>query len=43
LHLFYDYMKLIGKEGGSYKFPRVIKNSKHTDWEEYLDKNYRNK
>ncbi|NTW25087.1 MAG: GH3 auxin-responsive promoter family protein [Lentimicrobium sp.] len=43
LHLFYDYMKLIGKEGGSYKFPRVVKNSTLAHWEEYLDKNYRNK
>lgn len=43
LHLFYDYMKLLGKEGGSHKFPRVIKSSKHTEWEEYLDKNYRKK
>jgi len=43
LHLFYDYMKQCGKEGGSHKFPRVIKNGKHTEWEVYLDKNYRNK
>jgi len=43
LHLFYDYMKLLGKEGGSFKFPRVIKNGKLTEWEAYLDKNYRNK
>ncbi|HPG32836.1 MAG TPA: GH3 auxin-responsive promoter family protein, partial [Lentimicrobium sp.] len=43
LHLFYDYMKLLGKEGGSHKFPRVIKSNKHTEWEEYLDNNYRKK
>ncbi|PKO97801.1 MAG: GH3 auxin-responsive promoter [Bacteroidetes bacterium HGW-Bacteroidetes-9] len=39
LHLFYDYMKLQGKEGGQNKFPRVIKNEKLTQWKEYLDKN----
>ena len=39
LHLFYDYMKLKGKEGGQNKFPRVIKNEKLTQWKEYLDKN----
>lgn len=43
LQLFYDYLKLQGKEGGQNKFPRVIKNEKHTQWEAYLDKNYRNK
>lgn len=43
LHIFYDYMKLIGKEGGQNKFPRVVKNEKHTRWEEYLDNNLRNK
>lgn len=43
LHLFYDYMKQCGKEGGSHKFPRVIKNGKHSEWEDYLDKNFRNK
>lgn len=43
LHLFYDYMKLQGKEGGQNKFPRVVKNEKHNHWEEYLNNNYRNR
>jgi hypothetical protein len=43
LHLFYDYMKLRGKEGGQNKFPRVIKNEKLSHWEAYLDNNVRNK
>lgn len=43
LHLFYDYMKLQGKEGGQNKFPRVVKNEKLTHWEEYLNNNYRSK
>ena len=43
LQLFYDYMKLLGKEGGQNKFPRVIKNEKHTQWEEFLEKTFRNK
>lgn len=43
LHLFYDYMKLQGKEGGQNKFPRVVKNEKQAHWEEYLNNNYRNK
>ena len=33
---FYDYMKYSGKEGSANKFPRVLKNSRITDWEEYL-------
>lgn len=36
--VFYDYLKLQGKEGGQNKFPRVLKNSKITEWEEYLKK-----
>lgn len=43
LQLFYDYMKMRGKEGGQNKFPRVIKNDQQTQWEEFLDKNYRDK
>jgi hypothetical protein len=43
LHLFYDYMKLLGKEGGQNKFPRVIKNEKLSHWEAYLNNNVRNK
>jgi hypothetical protein len=33
---FYEYMKLNGKEGSANKFPRVLKNSRITDWEDYL-------
>ncbi len=43
LHLFYDYMKLLGKEGGQNKFPRVVRNEKHQQWEEFLNNNHRNK
>lgn len=34
--VFYDYMKLKGKEGSANKFPRVLKNSRITEWEDYL-------
>lgn len=34
--VFYDYMKKIGKEGSANKFPRVLKNSRMTDWENFL-------
>jgi len=34
--VFYDYMKLIGKEGSQNKFPRVLKGERLNDWEEYL-------
>lgn len=43
LQLFYNYMKLQGKEGGQNKFPRVIKTEKHARWEQYLDNNFRDK
>lgn len=43
LKLFYDYMKQLGKEGGQNKFPRVIKNEKLTQWEQFLDNNHRKK
>ena len=33
---FYEYMKVKGKEGSANKFPRVLKNSRITDWEDYL-------
>lgn len=35
---FYDYMKSIGKDGAMNKFPRVLKNGKLTEWEEFLEK-----
>ena len=36
--VFYDYMKSIGKDGAMNKFPRVLKNGKLADWEDYLQK-----
>jgi hypothetical protein len=35
-HVFYDYMQSKGKIGGAFKFPRVLKGNKLTDWETYL-------
>ncbi len=37
--VFYDYMKVSGKEGSANKFPRVLKNSRIDEWESYLKKN----
>ena len=37
--VFYDYMKVSGKEGSANKFPRVLKNSRIDEWESYLRKN----
>lgn len=39
VHVFYNYMKKHGKEGGATKFPRVLKNEQLLLWEEFL-KNY---
>ncbi len=36
---FYDYMKISGREGSANKFPRVLKNSRIKEWEDYLIKN----
>ena len=33
---FYKWMKLIGKEGGQNKFPRVLKKSQIEEWESFL-------
>ncbi len=38
-HVFYNYMKISGKEGSANKFPRVLKNSRITEWETYLSNN----
>ncbi|OSZ79487.1 GH3 auxin-responsive promoter [Chitinophagaceae bacterium IBVUCB1] len=35
---FYSYMKAIGKDGAMNKFPRVLKNGKLKEWEEFLEK-----
>ena len=34
--VFYEYMKEKGKEGSANKFPRVLKNSRIDDWENFL-------
>jgi hypothetical protein len=36
LHVFYDWMKLKGKEGGAHKFPRVLKEAQRIDWEMHI-------
>ena len=36
---FYEYLKTKGKEGSANKFPRVLKNSRIDDWEDFLKKN----
>ena len=37
--VFYDWMKIQGKEGGQNKFPRVLKKEKAHIWQEFLQKN----
>ncbi|MBC8343620.1 MAG: GH3 auxin-responsive promoter family protein [Bacteroidetes bacterium] len=39
LDLFYEWMKLKGKEGGQHKFPRVLKNGQLQEWEKFLKDN----
>ncbi len=34
--IFLDYMKMKGKEGSANKFPRVLKNTRITEWENFL-------
>jgi hypothetical protein len=36
--VFYDWMKMKGKEGGQNKFPRVLKNQQISEWEEHISK-----
>jgi hypothetical protein len=36
LHVFLDWMKARGKEGGAHKFPRVLKNGQREQWEEHV-------
>lgn len=38
-HLFYDWMREMGREGGQNKFPRVLKNNRLANWESFLKKN----
>jgi hypothetical protein len=37
-HLFIDWLRMKGKEGGQNKFPRVI-GERHKEWEEFLQQN----
>ncbi len=37
--MFYNWMKIQGKEGGQNKFPRVLKNKKLSSWLEYITNN----
>jgi hypothetical protein len=36
LQVFYDWMKIRGKEGGANKFPRVLKNEQLAEWEDHI-------
>jgi hypothetical protein len=38
-HVFYDWMRQLGKEGAQNKFPRVLKKGKLMEWENYLVQN----
>jgi len=35
---FYDFMEMKGKTGSANKFPRVLKNDRITEWEDFLKK-----
>jgi hypothetical protein len=35
--VFYDWMRICGKEGSQNKFPRVLRNEPLQKWEDYLD------
>ena len=36
-HVFNDWMRAIGKEGGQNKFPRVLKNDRYESWKKHVD------
>lgn len=40
---FYRYLKLQGKEGGSFKFPRVIKKEKYESWSAFIAEEHQSK
>lgn len=40
LHLFYDWLRMQGKEGGAHKFPRVLKNDMLKQWEDFITNNH---
>jgi len=39
LNVFYNFMKIKGKEGGQHKFPRVLKGAILQEWISYLNDN----
>ena len=36
VRMFYDFLKHIGKEGAQNKFPKVLKNERHQQWERFI-------
>jgi hypothetical protein len=38
LSVFYDWMKMKGKEGGAFKFPRVLNETQRVEWETHIAK-----
>jgi hypothetical protein len=36
-HVFTDWMRALGKEGGQHKFPRVLKNERFESWKKYVE------
>ncbi|HET6992710.1 MAG TPA: GH3 auxin-responsive promoter family protein [Bacteroidia bacterium] len=39
-HVFVDWMRANGKEGGQHKFPRVLKNERYENWKKHVE-NYK--
>lgn len=39
VHVFYDWMHSLGKEGGQNKFPRVLKKEQLAAWEKFIAEN----
>lgn len=40
--VFYNWMRMKGKEGAQNKFPRVLKSKQLEEWEDYIEKNRNN-
>lgn len=38
IHVFHDWLRAKGKEGGQNKFPRVLKKTQYTEWKEFINK-----
>ena len=36
LEIFYEFMRVKGKQGGQNKFPRVLKNERFSEWESFV-------